>query len=104
MPEAELARLRRAEGDVRVLRQLGARIEGEQEAALEVEKHNGSGRVLIVTHVLRRDHSLGLESEALAVEGERAVEIRHRQGDHVDTRDHRPALTHWAGSGNTGHR
>src|SRR4051812_35817860 len=89
MPDAELTRLGRPGSNAGVLGQFNSRIEREHETASEAEHHDRAGRVGLVIDELGRGHAGGVETEAVAVEGERAVEIADRECDDVDVRFHR---------------
>src|SRR5271155_1107347 len=90
LPDAELTRLRWPKGYPRVLRQLRARVHCKCEISLEVEHRNVAGRALTVAGEVGPGDSCRVQAEALAVERERAVEIRHSERDHMDARFHGP--------------
>src|SRR6266576_216083 len=75
LSDAELARLRWPEGNVGVLGEFAARIEREHEAAFESEDHDRARCVGLFVDDLGGDDAGRLEAEAVAVEGERAVQI-----------------------------
>ena len=52
LPDAGLAGLRRPDGDRCVLGEFGAGVEGERQAAFQVEHHDGAGRGLGIAFVL----------------------------------------------------
>ena len=58
--------------NVGVLGEFAAGVEREHEAASEPEHHDGAGRVGLLVDELGGDDAVGLEPEAVAVEGERA--------------------------------
>src|SRR3954449_3561927 len=89
MPDAELTRLGRPGRNAGVLGQFVSRVEREDETASEAEHHDRAGRVGLVIDELGGGHAGGVETEAIAVEGERAVEIADRECDDVDVRFHR---------------
>ena len=90
MPDAELARLGWPERYPRVFGELCARVQSQNEVPVEVEHRNVSGRELMVALELGRDDPLRVQSEALAVEGERTIEIGYSQRDHMEARFHVP--------------
>src|SRR5271166_3920197 len=90
LPDAELAGLRWPKRYPRVLRQLGARVQSKYEVSLEVEHRNVAGWALTVAGEVGPGDSCRVQTEALAVERERAVEIRHSERDHMDARFHGP--------------
>ena len=88
--DAEFSGPRRTGRDLRVLCQLGARIEAEDHVALQLEHHDRPIWLELIADELGADHPSGLQSEALAVEGERSLQIRDSERDDVDSRLHPP--------------
>src|SRR5262249_15842549 len=68
MSDAELARRWWARGNVRVLGELPARVDREDQTIVELEHHDRSGRVGVVSLVLVGDDALRRESESVPVE------------------------------------
>src|SRR5439155_26970543 len=91
LSDAELARLRWPDGNVGIFGEFAARIEREHEAAFEPEYHDRARGVCLFVEELGGDDAGCFEAEAVAVEGERAVEIADGKCDHVDVRFHHPA-------------
>ena len=91
LSDAELARLRWSEGNVGVLGEFAARVEREDEAASEAEYHDRASCAGLFVDELGGHDAGCLEAEAVAVEGERAVEIADGKCDHVDVRFRRLA-------------
>jgi hypothetical protein len=87
--DAELAGLRRPDGNVRVLGELAPRVEREDEPAVELEHRDGAAGRGVVAGELGSDHTGRVEPEAVAVEREGPIEVAHRERDHVDARLHR---------------
>jgi hypothetical protein len=80
MADAEFAGLRRAGRDVRVPGQFRTRVQGQGEPALQLEHHNCSGRVGVVTGELCADDTRRLQSQS-GVELKSPLEIRYCQRD-----------------------
>jgi hypothetical protein len=85
--EAELAALWRPNRNRRVLGEIGARVQVEEQSALESEHRDGAIRTGHLVRPLRPDNAVRLETET-TVEREREFEVGHGQGDHVQTRFH----------------
>jgi hypothetical protein len=81
--ETELAALRRPLRDPGVLGELAARVESANQAAVEPEHDDGAGRIRVIVGVFGGSYAVRLEAESVAVEGKRALEVAHRQRDHV---------------------
>src|SRR5438105_1291622 len=91
LPEAEFSALRRAGGYCRVLCELAARVEGEDEPALELEDDDCARRARLLVDEVGCDDALRLQTEAVAIEDERAFEVVDGEGDDIETRLHRSA-------------
>src|SRR5262249_49867788 len=88
LAEAELAALRSLDGKLRVLRQVAAPVEAEEQPAFELEQRGRSAGAGPLVRPLAADDAGRLEPEAVAVEGERPLEIVDGQRDHVEARLH----------------
>src|ERR1700722_18482777 len=95
MPDAELAGLRRGQGDQGVFGQLGARIYRQHEPAVEVEHRRGPVGNSLVACELGTDQPFSLEAQPVAVERQGAVEVSYREGDDMDARLHGRFLIVW---------
>ena len=87
--DAELSCPRCADRDVGVLCQLGARVESQDEAVIEVEHDDCAGSGVVAALVFGADHTARAETESIAIEGERAFQVVHREREHVDAGFHR---------------
>jgi hypothetical protein len=82
--DAQFARLRWSHGNFGVLGEFAARVERKHEAASEMEHHDCTSCVGFGADELGAGHARCVEAEAVAVEGERAVEIADGECDDVD--------------------
>jgi hypothetical protein len=83
--DAELARLGFPERNRRVLGELSARVESEDESASEVEHHDGPCRLDVAANELGADHAIGFEPETVAIERERPLQVRDCERYDVNT-------------------
>ena len=88
LPDAELSRLGGAKRDVGVLCQFGARVESEYEAAVQLEHGDSAGCGIRAALKRGADDAGRVETEPIAVERERAVEVVHSERDYMDPRFH----------------
>src|SRR5438067_9465727 len=91
LTEAEFSALRRAGGYCRVLGEFAARLEGEDEPALELEDDYCARRARLLVYEVGGDDALRLQTEAVAIEDERTLEFVDGEGDDIETRLHRSA-------------
>src|SRR6478752_4707322 len=64
------------------------RVEREDQAVIEAEQRDRSGRSVILAGELRPDHAGRLQAEPFPVEGERPIEVTYGQRDHMNARFH----------------
>src|SRR5262249_3641537 len=88
LTEAELAALRRSGRHPRVLGELPAGVEGGPQAAVEAEDDDRTRSPRLTVEQVCRDDTRGGQPEAVAIEGERSLEVLHGERDHVDARLH----------------
>ena len=86
--DAELSCLGFAERDVGVLCQLGARVESQDKAVIEMEHDDCAGSGIVAALELGADHAGRAETESIAVEGERAFQVVDREREHMDAGFH----------------
>src|SRR5436190_15125011 len=93
LTEAEFSALRWAGGYCRVLGEFTTRLEGEDEPALELEDDDCARRARLLIYGVGCDDALRLQTEAVAIEDERAFEVVDGEGDDIETRLHRSAFS-----------
>src|SRR5690606_16918078 len=81
--QRQLGRARVGDGKPRIVCDTGPGPERDLQPVLEVEEHDGT------MLVLRSDDALGLPAQAVAVEGEGALEVAHPESDYGESRSHR---------------
>jgi hypothetical protein len=86
LTKAEPAALRRGGRDCRILRELGARVEREQETALEREDDDGARRARLLVDDVGCDDALRSKTEAVAIERESTFEVVDGERDDVEAR------------------
>src|SRR5881227_847155 len=91
LTEAEFSALRRAGGYCRVLGEFATRVEGEDGPALELEDDDCARRARLLVYEVGCDDALRLQSEAVAIEAERAFEVVDGERDDIEMRLHRSA-------------
>ena len=88
VPEAELAALRVTARNARILRELAARVQRERHSALELEHRDRARGVDAIPGELRAGDPARVETEPVAVEPKRPLEIVDGERDHIDARFH----------------
>src|SRR5436305_4847824 len=93
LTEAEFSALPWAGGYCRVLSQFATRVERDDEPALELEDDGCAHRARLLVYEVGCDDALRLQTEAVAIEDERAFEVVDGEGDDIETRLHRSAFS-----------
>jgi hypothetical protein len=88
MSDAELARGRRGWWNPRVLGEFPARVEREDQAAVELEYHDRSSCFGVASFVLVGNHPLCGQAESVTVERERTPEVVDGERDDMHARLH----------------
>src|SRR6187397_2826635 len=93
--DAEPARCRRLDRDIRILRELRSWIQRQEQPVSQLEDRDRPRGTRLVTGELRCDHSARVEPETVAIELEGAIEVEHGERDYVNARIHTPPLVRW---------